>query len=108
MLHHNTPSDSGSHCDESHASDRLAPDVVEQIAEAIRTVLERELRDVVLGRSPSAESPLDTKQTCQRLNISPRKLDELVALGELRPLRVGRKRLFPQEQLTAFLRRCAR
>ena len=50
----------------------------------------------------------DTRQTAHYLNISVRKLDELVAARELRPLRIGRKRLFPVAQLDGFLRSLCR
>lgn len=50
---------------------------------------------------------LDAKQAAQYINISLRKLDELCAGGELRPVRIGRKRLFPREQLHGLLKRAA-
>lgn len=50
---------------------------------------------------------LDFRQSAQYLNISPRKLDDLVANGDIRPLRIGRKRLFMREQLLSLLKRAA-
>ncbi|MEX2400552.1 MAG: excisionase family DNA-binding protein [Rhodothermales bacterium] len=50
---------------------------------------------------------LDAKQAACYVNISLRKLDELQAAGELRPIRIGRKRLFLREQLDALLKRAA-
>ena len=50
---------------------------------------------------------LDARQAARYINISLRKLDELCAGGELRPLRIGRKRLFPREQLHGLLKRAA-
>ena len=54
------------------------------------------------------ESPvLDFRQAAKYLRISVRKLDELQAAGEVRPIRIGRKRLFHRDQLDALLRRAA-
>lgn len=50
---------------------------------------------------------LDANQAAQYINISKRKLDELCAGGDLRPVRIGRKRLFPKEQLQGLLKRAA-
>ena len=50
---------------------------------------------------------LDAKQAASYINISLRKLDELCAGGDLRPVRIGRKRLFPREQLHGLLKRAA-
>ena len=80
------------------------PPSLEEIREAVRSVIREELH----SRGPEAEAPYDSEQAATRLNISRRKLDELVAAGTLRPIRIGRKRLFPREQLDAFLRQAAR
>lgn len=50
---------------------------------------------------------LDSRQAAAYINISLRKLDELCAGGDLRPVRIGRKRLFPREQLHSLLKRAA-
>lgn len=49
----------------------------------------------------------DARQAARYINISLRKLDELCAGGDLRPVRIGRKRLFPREQLQGLLKRAA-
>ena len=69
-----------------------------------------EIKSMIVDMSASKDisAPLDSSQAAARLNVSRRKLDELVAGGHLRPLRIGRKRLFPQTQLDCFLRQCAR
>lgn len=89
----------------------------------VADVLRKELRDLLREFAPllaqlireelakagdHQDPPLDTDQACRRLNISRRKLDDLVAAREIRPLRIGRKRLFPVSQLEAFLKRCER
>ena len=76
---------------------------LDEICKAVREVVREELR----AYEPEAEAPYDSDQAATRLNISRRKLDELVAAGKLRPIRIGRKRLFPREQLDAFLRQAA-
>jgi len=50
---------------------------------------------------------LDAKQSAAFLNVSLRKFDELCANGDLRPLRIGKKRLFMREQLLSLLKRAA-
>lgn len=81
----------------------IITEVVSDQVDALR----EEVAALLKNTQAEAQAPLDSKQACKRLNCSRRKLDELVALGELRPLRLGRKRLFPAEQLEAFLRKCA-
>ena len=76
----------------------------EQIGEVVREAVRAELSN----HRPQPEALLDSKQARAWLNISPRKLDEIVAAGKLRPLRIGRKRLFPVAQVEGFLRECAR
>lgn len=59
------------------------------------------------GGTDGANEPpllLDSKATAAALSISPRKLDELVAERRLRPVRIGRKRLFPRGQVEGFVR----
>ncbi len=87
---------------------RRADHLSRQLDQALDEVAE--IRSMIVGMSASKDisAPLDSAQAAGRLNISRRKLDELVAGGHLRPLRVGRKRLFPQEQLDSFLRLCER
>lgn len=48
---------------------------------------------------------LNSRQAARFINISPRKLDELCASGDLKPSRIGKKRLFTRDQLTGLLRR---
>ena len=60
------------------------------------------------GSAPAnpGEPPLllDSKATAAALSISPRKLDQLVAENRIRPVRIGRKRLFPRGQVEGFVR----
>ena len=46
----------------------------------------------------------NSRQAATYLNVSARTLDSLVSAGKLRPLYIGRKRLFSVAQLDAFLR----
>lgn len=71
--------------------------------------LRGEIRAIADDLAPPAVKPasLDHEQAATWLNISTRKLDDLVAMGQIQPLRIGRKRLYPKTQLEAFLRRCA-
>jgi len=48
---------------------------------------------------------LDFREAASYLHISIRKLDDLQAAGEIRPIRIGTKRLFFREQLDALLNR---
>ena len=97
-------------------SEALPPDLQTHLVAFLRSFLKDELPDVIAGvireelglLRQAADAPLDSRQAAARLNISLRKLDELVAGGDLRPLRLGRKRLFPQAQIDAFLRKCQR
>lgn len=102
-------------CVQPH-SEALPPDLQAHLVSFLRSFLKDELPDVIAGvvreeldvLKQETEAPLDSRQAAARLNVSIRKLDELVAAGELRPLRLGRKRLFPQAQLESFLRKCQR
>lgn len=92
--------------------------IVELTEETLRRifadVLREELPDVLCSALRDTDAsghisgpPLNFPETCKALNLSPRKVDQLCASGELRPMYVGRKRLFPREQITALLRRAA-
>ena len=80
--------------------------------EAFRKELVQDLHDEIDSLKKEADlkalALLDTHQTCELLNISSRKLDQLIGEGELRPLRIGTKRLFSPSQIESFLRRCER
>ena len=52
--------------------------------------------------------PYTRHQTADRLSVSIRKLDELVSAGEIKPIAIGRKRVFTREAVDTFLRRAAR
>ena len=86
----------------------FAASVSQEIADSLGNCIRSEIEEALNTSLHDAKAPLDSKQACERLNCSLRKLDQLVAEGKLRPLRLGRKRLFPLEQLEGFLRRCAR
>lgn len=92
----------------------FSPREVELLRSAVREELEplwqelQAMREELQSRSIEDEAPLDAKDAAKRLNISLRKLDELVADRQIRPLRIGQKRLFPREQLDSFLRNLAR
>ena len=64
-----------------------------------------------LSALPSAPPPLLTStEVADWLNVSERTVDNLVALGELIPVRVtpsGRGRRFERQGVEAFIRRCA-
>ena len=64
-----------------------------------------------LATLPSAPPPLLTStEVADWLNVSERTVDNLVALGELIPVRVtpsGRGRRFERRGVEAFIRRCA-
>lgn len=95
-------------------SEAMPPDLANFIArqfKALRDDLPHLIADVIREelREQQTVRPenYDSKETATYLNISPRKLDELVAGGYLKPLRIGRKRLFPVEQLQGLLRQAA-
>ena len=48
---------------------------------------------------------VDEVEAGHRLNLSPRTIANLIALKELRSLKVGRRRLIPVRALDEFLRR---
>ncbi|MFQ5570008.1 MAG: helix-turn-helix domain-containing protein [Rhodothermales bacterium] len=99
-------------------SEAMPPDLQAHLVTFLRSFLEEELPDVIAGvvrdeidtlRQDLADDKhemLEHKRAARRLGISPRKLDQLVAAGDVRPLRIGRKRVYPSAQLEAFLRRC--
>ena len=64
-----------------------------------------------LSTLPSAPPPLlNSAEVADWLNVSERTVDNLVALGELIPVRVtpsGRGRRFERRGVEAFIRRCA-
>ena len=64
-----------------------------------------------LSTIPTAPPPLLTStEVADWLNVSERTVDNLVALGELVPVRVtpsGRGRRFERRGVEAFIRRCA-
>lgn len=78
---------------------RLAPHLAERCAQAIQ--------DALSAAGPP-DALRDTEEACAFLNVSRRKFEQLVAEGQLRPIRIGRKRLFTQDQLDAFVRACMR
>lgn len=94
--------------DEQVSSDAISSSLRRVLHEEVPDLIRTTIRDELDLKSLEAQRPLDTSQACMLLNISARKLDQLVASGQLRPLRIGRKRLFPREQLDAFLRRCTK
>jgi excisionase family DNA binding protein len=49
---------------------------------------------------------LKTKQVCEKLQISERKLRQLVARGELAVYRIGGALRFAEEDLLAYVRGC--
>jgi excisionase family DNA binding protein len=56
--------------------------------------------------SPKMERLLSPKrQAAEALGISVRTLETLIALGELKSVRVGRRRLIPRTELERFARR---
>ena len=95
-------------------SEAMPPDLTNFIArqfKELRDDLSRLIADIIRDelREQHTVQPenYDSKEAATYLNISPRKLDELVAGGYLKPLRIGRKRLFPVEQLRGLLRAAA-
>lgn len=48
---------------------------------------------------------LDRKEAASLLSISLRTLDSLLARGELKTRRIGRRRLIPRQELEQFARR---
>jgi len=48
---------------------------------------------------------LDRKEAANLLSISLRTLDTLLAQGELKTCRIGRRRLIPRQELEQFARR---
>ena len=79
----------------------LGVEILDNVDRVVREAVREEIEQ--FRRQLSPQSPLDTKQACEALNCSVRKLDQLVAGGDLRPLRLGRKRLFPRQQIEGLL-----
>ena len=80
------------------------------LSDAALDVIAERLADR-LSALPSAPPPLLTStEVADWLNVSERTVDNLVALGELIPVRVtpsGRGRRFERRGVEAFIRRCA-
>ena len=53
----------------------------------------------------SARKLWEREDAAQQLSISPRVLDRLIASGELESVKIGRRRLVPDECLDAFVKR---
>ena len=99
-------------------SEAMPSDLQTHLATFLRSFLTDELPAVIAGvvrdeiealkqeLADDKHEMLEHKRAARRLGISPRKLDQLVAAGDIRPLRIGRKRVYPSAQLEAFLRRC--
>ena len=81
----------------------LKDELPDMIASAVR-------QEIKALKQPTVDPKalLDSRQACERLNVSRRKLDSLVASGALTPIKIGRKNLYPPSQIEAFLRRCSR
>ena len=99
-------------------SEAMPPDLQAHLVSFLRSFLKDELPGVIADvvrdeietlrqdLADDKQEMLEHKRAARRLGISPRKLDQLVAAGDIRPLRIGRKRVYPSAQLEAFLRRC--
>lgn len=83
------------------------PEVLARVVREEIEALKQEIEESRQQQAEEAQAVLDTRQTCTRLNVSPRKLDQLVAAGYLKPIRIGRKRLFPVTQIDGLLRQAA-
>ena len=78
----------------------------------VKTLVTRiQRRNLVLGRVPELESAMQVQLALSRkdaaiaLGVSLRTLDYLLASGELRGRRIGRRIVIPKVTLEAFLRR---
>lgn len=75
-------------------------------AEELRRIIRTEVRHA-LERVENGPQTFTRKQAADRLSVSIRKLDELVSEGHLKPISIGRKRVFTRECIESFLRRAA-
>jgi len=73
------------------------------LASEISVAIEKQVSRVSVER----DALLDSRQVCILLNCSRRKLDHLVSGGELKPIRIGRKRLFARHVIDQFIRNSA-
>ena len=80
----------------------ISSNLASALTDFVRDTVREELRLHQLTTAP----PLDSNEAAARLNVSRRTLETLIAERKLRPLRIGRKRLFHLAQLQAFLREC--
>ena len=66
------------------------------------------LGDVAEPKDAPSSCLLKLGDVAERLNVSERKVESLVANGELRPIRIGRVRRFDPKAVAAFERSRAR
>jgi excisionase family DNA binding protein len=79
----------------------LTPDLRQAIADVVGVAV----REALSERGGSQRTDLlDASTAAQRLGVSLRTLDRIVASGELRPVRIGRRRFFHVETVDAFIR----
>jgi excisionase family DNA binding protein len=84
----------------------LTPD----LRRAIADVVGEAVREALRGSNEQADASrlLDSRTVAQRLGVSARTLDRIVASGDLRPVRIGRRRFFHVETVDAFVRELGR
>ena len=80
--------------------------LTEAAADELRQLIRTEVRHA-LERVENGPRTFTRKQAADRLSVSIRKLDELVSEGHLKPISIGRKRVFTRECIESFLRRAA-
>lgn len=87
------------------ANDRLLEmgAIMEDLAAEVRALRQE------LAKERGAPVPLlDTNGVAAYLNVSKRKVSELIASGELLPIKIGRRNRFTFEMVDTYLRRTTR
>ncbi len=84
----------------------LTPDLRRAIADVVGEAVREALRGS--SETPDATKLLDSRTAADQLNVSLRTLDRIVASGDLRPVRIGRRRFFHVETVDAFVRELGR
>jgi excisionase family DNA binding protein len=84
----------------------LLADFRTQLLAEVQEVVTDAVRDALDARQ-HAPPLLTVEQVAERLNVSVRTVESLIADGELVPLRIRGARRFTDQTIDAFLRSCA-
>lgn len=83
--------------------DQLADELVEQMAVTLVERIDARVEQLLIERTAAQPRAVDVRTAAARLNVSARTVAQMIASGQLRSVRVGRRRLIPLAALEAML-----